>query len=162
MINIEIYTDGSCNQAAKTGGWSFIIVQDNKIIKEKSGSEVGVTNNQCEMIAAIKALEEINMLEFFDSIAIKLYSDSAYLVNAFVEDWISKWVKIGWLNAYKQPVKNKELWESLIVLQKETKAEFIHIHRMSNNFAKKVDALAKNPGLLTPLSNGRKNGNSGC
>lgn len=143
MIKIEIYTDGACNQQAKTGGWSFIMIEDGEIKIQKKGPEIETTNNKCEMIAVIKALEELESKEFFGPISVTVYSDSAYLVNGFLEDWITGWMKNGWLNAYNKPVKNKELWEKLIYLQKKYRVIFNQIKRMSNDLAKRVDQMAK-------------------
>lgn len=145
MINIEIYTDGACNQAKNTGGWSFIILENQESKIQKSGALVNTTNNQCEMWAAINAINEIESMQFSGPIKVTLYSDSAYLVNAFVDDWISKWESNGWLNSKKQAVLNKELWEKLIILQKKFAVEFIQIRRCSNDYAKKVDKMAKKP-----------------
>lgn len=150
MIKLEIYTDGACNQVAKTGGWSFILLEDGKEKVTKSGSEVDTTNNQCEMLAVIKAFEELETIEFFQPISITLFSDSAYVVNAFKDDWISKWINSGWLNAEKKPVKNKELWESIIFYQQKYKADFVQVKRRSNDYAKKVDDMAKKPSLNKP------------
>lgn len=145
MIEIEIYTDGSCNQIAKTGGWSFIMLEGGKVKLEKSGSEIDTTNNRCEMLAAIRAFDELETIEFFEPITITIYSDSAYLVNAFNQDWISGWLKNGWVNYSREPVANKELWESLIYFNKKYKSNFIHIKRRSNEIAKRVDDMAKKP-----------------
>ena len=138
-MKIEIYTDGACNQKLKTGGWGFIIVENGIIKTKKGGHEKNTTNNQCEMLAAIKALEEISLNKNEEVV---VYSDSAYLVNAFVENWISKWVENDWKTSLKEPVKNKELWERLIVLQKKNQVSFSQIKRRSNEFTKKVDDLA--------------------
>lgn len=145
MINIEIYTDGACNQEKKTGGWSFIILENGKKKSIKSGIEKETTNNRCEMLAAIKAFEELDNIEFFEGSSVSIFSDSAYLVNAFLKDWISLWLTNGWKNSSKKPVLNKELWESLIYFQKKYKASFIQIKRRSNDLSKKVDNMAKKP-----------------
>ena len=47
---------------------------------------------------------------------VSIYSDSAYVINAFQDNWIDGWIKKGWVNSKKEPVKNKELWEELIAL----------------------------------------------
>lgn len=145
MIKIEIYTDGSCNQKAKTGGWSYIMLENGTSKIEKSGSEIDTTNNKCEMLAVINAFEELDKIEFFESTTISVYSDSAYVVNAFNDDWISGWLRNGWLNSYKKPVLNKELWERLIYFYNKYKFNFIQIPRMSNEYAKRVDKMARNP-----------------
>lgn len=145
MIKIEIYTDGACNQQEKTGGWSFIILEDNLEKIKRSDSEKDTTNNKMEMTAAIKAFEELDKIEFFDSISVTVFSDSAYLVNGFVQNWISSWMNNGWINSKREPVANKELWECLIEYQKKYKVDFIQIKRRSNQFAVQVDNMAKKP-----------------
>ena len=145
MINIEIYTDGACSGNPGPGGWSFIMLEDGKIKLKKSGSEIETTNNKCEMLAAIKGFEELDKLEFFQDISVSIISDSAYMVNGFIEDWISGWLKNGWLSSAKKPVLNKELWEALIHFQKKYKASFVKIKRRSNEFAVQVDEMAKKP-----------------
>ena len=52
---IKIYTDGSCIGNPGPGGWAAIILNGDKqnII---SGKKKNTTNNQMELIAAIKAL----------------------------------------------------------------------------------------------------------
>jgi len=145
MINIEIYTDGACSGNPGPGGWSFIMLEDGNIKLKKSGSEIETTNNKCEMLAAIKGFEELDKLEFFQDINVSIISDSAYMVNGFVEDWISGWLKNGWVSSAKKPVLNKELWEALIYFQKKYNASFIKIKRRSNEFAVQVDEMAKKP-----------------
>lgn len=145
MINIEIYTDGACSGNPGPGGWSFIILENGEEKISKSGLEAETTNNKCEMLAAIKAFEELENIEFFQDISVSVISDSAYLVNAFIEDWISGWLNNGWVNSAKKPVLNKELWEALIHFQKKYNASFVKIKRRSNDLAVKVDNMAKNP-----------------
>lgn len=148
MIEIEIYTDGACNQEKNTGGWSFLILENKETKIQKSGHITDTTNNQCEMWAAIHAIKEIETIIFSEPIKITLYSDSAYLVNAFKDDWISKWLKNDWINSQGKPVLNKELWEQLITLQNNMKVQFVQIRRCSNEHAKKVDKMAKKPNAL--------------
>ena len=145
MIEIEIYTDGACNQEKNTGGWSFIVLENKKTKIQKSGALTMTTNNQCEMWAAIHAIEEVGTMTFSEPAKITLYSDSAYLVNAFKDNWIAKWLKNNWINSQGKPVLNKELWEQLIILQNKFQVQFVQIKRCSNEHAKKVDRLAKKP-----------------
>lgn len=143
MVRVEIYTDGSCNQAQKIGGWAFVILEDGEL-KYKSSDVVNeTTNNQCEMLAAINACEFLDGREFFEDPHVTIYSDSAYMVNAFIKDWISNWLNNGWKTSMKEPVLNKELWESLIFYQKKYNINFEHIKRRSNSFSKLVDDMAK-------------------
>jgi ribonuclease HI len=64
-----------------------------------------------EMMAAIKALEALKR-----PCTVELYSDSAYLINAFTQGWIAKWQKNGWRLSKDKSVKNQDLWQRLLAL----------------------------------------------
>lgn len=150
MIKIEIYTDGSCTQAKEKGeggpgGWSFLILENGTEKIKKSGSEKNTTNNKCELLGVIKALEELDAIDFFEDIEVTVISDSAYIVNAFADNWISKWNRNGWINSKKEPVANKDYWDKLIPLQKKYNVLMVRIKRRSNKHAIQVDNMAKNP-----------------
>ena len=103
MKNVIIYTDGACSGNPGPGGWgSILIYKDN--IKEIFGNEINTTNNIMELTAVIQALKTLK-----EPCNVELYSDSAYVVNAFEKDWITKWKDNNWKNSSKEPVKNKEL-----------------------------------------------------
>ena len=74
--------------------------------KEISGGKKDTTNNIMELTAAWEALK---CLKF--PCEVELYSDSAYLVNAFNQGWLSGWQKNNWRTSSKEPVKNREIWE---------------------------------------------------
>ena len=75
---------------------------------------------------------------------IKIYSDSAYVVNAFTEGWIYNWIMKGWQTADKKPVKNKELWEELYNFTKIHKIEFIKVKgHADNEYNNRCDELAR-------------------
>lgn len=52
---IKIYTDGSCDNIRypNYGGWTYLTLENDVIIEEKSGNEVHTTNNRMEMFAYI-------------------------------------------------------------------------------------------------------------
>ena len=58
---------------------------------------------------------------------VKLYSDSAYLINGFNNKWIDSWIKNGWKTSTKKDVKNRELWEQLYNFTKVHNIEFIKV-----------------------------------
>ena len=47
---------------------------------------------------------------------VTIFSDSAYVVNAFNQNWIGKWMTNGWKNSAKAEVANADLWKELAVL----------------------------------------------
>ena len=104
MEEVIIYTDGACSGNPGPGGWGTILMyKDNK--KEISGGLKNTTNNVMELTAVIEGLK---LLKF--PCNVHLYSDSAYVVNAFNQNWIKNWVKNNWKTSDKKDVKNKELW----------------------------------------------------
>ena len=127
MEEITIYTDGACSGNPGPGGWGAILMyKDN--IKEISGGKKDTTNNVMELTAVIEALK---LLKF--PCKVNLYSDSAYVVNAFLQNWVINWQKNNWKTSDKKDVKNKELWKELI--------ELCNIHNKYNN---RCDELARN------------------
>ena len=139
MEEVIIYTDGACSGNPGPGGWgSILMYKGNK--KEISGGKEDTTNNVMELTAVIEGLK---LLKF--PCKVKLYSDSAYVVNAFVQKWIYGWLKNGWVNSNKEPVKNKELWQELYDLTKVHQVEFIKVKGHSDNeYNNRCDELARN------------------
>jgi len=134
---IKIYTDGSCLKNPGNGGWAAIINTNNEI-KKISGSVKDTTNNQMELMAPIKALQEVKELQ-----PIEIYTDSQY-VKLGITDWIHKWIKNNWQTSKKEPVKNKELWMQLYELVKSYEIKWIWVKaHAGNTLNEEVDLLAK-------------------
>ena len=126
--NIIIYTDGGCRGNPGIGAWGAILLSEKHNLRLEIGeSEEHTTNNKMEMQAAIKALERLK-----HSHNIKLYSDSAYLVNG-MNSWIYSWQKNNWIKSDKKPVENKDYWLKLIELSKKHTIEFIKVKGHSSN-----------------------------
>ncbi len=76
---------------------------------------------------------------------VEIYSDSAYVVNAFNNKWIYGWIKKNWIGSNKEPVKNKELWQELYSLVKKHNVTFIKVKGHSDNeYNNRCDELARN------------------
>ena len=113
MKRVTLYTDGACSGNPGRGGWGAILIYGS-YRKELSGGEPVTTNNKMELTAVIEGLKALN-----EPCEVDVYSDSAYVVNAFLQDWISGWIRRGWKN-----VKNIELWNELIALTEKHKVHF--------------------------------------
>lgn len=139
MENVIIYTDGACSGNPGPGGWgSILMYKGNK--KEISGGLPNTTNNIMEITAVLEALK---MLKY--ECEVEVYSDCAYVVNAFNNGWIYNWRRNNWKTADKKPVKNQELWEELYALTKKHKVTFIKVKGHSDNeFNNRCDELARN------------------
>lgn len=121
------------------GGWGSILMYKG-VKKEISGGQKETTNNIMELTAVIQALRLVKY-----PCNIKIYSDSAYVVNGFLQGWIYNWIKKGWRTADGSPVKNKELWEELYNLTKKHKVNFIKVKGHSDNeYNNRCDELARN------------------
>ena len=134
---INVYTDGSCLGNPGNGGWAFLI-EEEKDIRYRAGFEKNTTNNQMELIAAIKALEFLNK---YNDITIN--TDSNY-VKEGITNWIFNWKKNNWKTSTKQLVKNRELWERLDNLceKKNIRWCWVKAHNTSK-FNNQVDELAR-------------------
>lgn len=111
----EVYTDGATSGNGKAdapGGWAYVILQGGRLVSENSGGEKGTTNQRMELTAALNACREVEKLDAFARV--KIYSDSAYLVNCWKQHWWRAWQANGWKNSKKQPVANEDLWRGLI------------------------------------------------
>lgn len=136
---VIIYTDGACSGNPGPGGWgSILMYKDTK--KEISGYKEDTTNNVMEITAVIEGLKLLK-----EPCKVQIYSDSAYVVNAFNQHWIENWIKKNWQNSKREPVKNKELWLELYALIKKHDVEFIKVKGHSDNeFNNRCDELARN------------------
>lgn len=138
MKKITIYTDGACSGNPGPGGWAAVLIYK-EVSKEISGGENETTNNRMELLAAIKALEILK-----ENCEISLYSDSAYLCNAFNEKWINNWVNNNWKTSSKKPVENQDLWQRLVRLTKIHNVTFIKVKGHSDNkLNNRCDQLAR-------------------
>lgn len=138
MKQLEIYTDGACSGNPGPGGWAAVLLYRDKRL-ELSGGVPATTNNRMEMTAAIQALEALK-----EPCRVTLYTDSAYLCNAFNQRWLDAWQRNGWRNSQKNPVENKDLWETLLALCERHAVRWCkvkgHADNVHNN---RCDALAR-------------------
>nr|WP_306252843.1 ribonuclease HI [Parvularcula sp. IMCC14364] len=136
MSNIHIYTDGACSGNPGPGGWGVLIQRANAE-EELCGGAAETTNNRMEMMAAIKALEQLPAGE-----AVTLHTDSTYVMKGITE-WIKGWKARDWKNSQKKPVKNKDLWLVLdeLVSTRQVTWKWVKGHA-GNKGNERADALA--------------------
>ncbi len=145
----DIYTDGACSGNPGPGGWAAVITEgDNS--REISGFEERTTNQRMELKAAVEALRAVP-----PGSRVRLFSDSAYLVNCFNQGWIKRWQNNGWLTGKGQPVENQDLWRELLELSRDIKVEWIKVKGHSTDrINQRCDYLAR--GAITAAN---ENGN---
>ncbi|OHE95632.1 RNase H domain-containing protein [Colletotrichum orchidophilum] len=136
-----IYTDGACfdnGDAAARGGSAFIFKpvspndESGRVAfkledKGPDGQTYRHTSNRAELRAALAALRYRAWYgEGFKSIVIA--TDSTYVVNG-ATDWAHAWIKKGWRTSSGERVKNRDLWEALLL-----RAEVLHDHGVNVRF----------------------------
>ncbi len=138
MPKVTIYTDGACSGNPGPGGWATILIYgDNK--KEISGGSENTTNNIMELTAILEGLKALKT-----SCDVEIYSDSAYCVNAFNQNWIYGWIKKGWKTSDGSEVKNKEIWQEIYSLTKKHNVKFIKVKGHSDDeLNNRCDELAR-------------------
>lgn len=122
MKKVTAYTDGACSHNPGPGGWAAVLIYKGRE-KSFSGFEPETTNNRMELTAVLEALRALK-----EPCEVDIYTDSAYIHNAFEKGWIDRWQRNGWKTAAKQPVENQDLW--LGILEAST------VHRVRYNKVK--------------------------
>jgi ribonuclease HI len=144
--HLIMYTDGACSGNPGPGGWGSLIFYEN-LIYEIGGFESVTTNNRMEILSVLKVLEWAQSRSWTPH-TIEIYSDSKYLIQSATL-WYKGWMRRGWVTSSGEPVKNRDLFESLIktidFFKKENKSKvqwtYVPGHK---GFAgnERVDAIA--------------------
>jgi len=138
MKEITVYTDGACSKNPGPGGWGAILMYGEHK-KEISGFVPMTTNQRMELTAVIEGLKKLK-----EECMVKVYSDSAYLINAFNQRWLDNWQRNGWKNSKKDPVENQDLWKELLKLTQKHQVTWIKVKGHSDNvFNNRCDELAR-------------------
>ena len=97
------------------------------------------TNNRMELFAVISGLGALK-----ESCKVTVFSDSTYVVDAFLKKWLDNWQRNGWKTADKKPVENQDLWRLLLLTMRKHQVEYVkvpgHADHVENN---RCDELAK-------------------
>ena len=115
---VEIFTDGACSGNPGPGGWGAVL-RFGTAEKELCGGEKDTTNNRMELTAVIEALSRLK-----EPCRVKLTTDSKYVCDAVLKEWVYSWQKNGWRKADKKPALNVDLWEKLLPLLETHEVEF--------------------------------------
>ena len=139
MKFVTIYTDGACSGNPGPGGWGAVLLFKDQT-KEISGGERDTTNQRMELQAVIGALSALKVTDW----DVTIYSDSAYVVNAFGQKWLDKWQKNGWRNSKKEPVANQDLWQQLLLLTGKNRVTMQKVKgHAGDKYNERCDELAR-------------------
>lgn len=141
MIEVDVYTDGSCfcdQDSIGYGGWASIIKVENKLFY-LSGFSVNVTNNRMELKAIVETLSSISI-----SSKITVFTDSNYIVEAFKNNRVGLWKERQWIDRRGRRRANIDLWKRLLALVAMHQVEWIFVKSHSGNqFNSLCDKIAK-------------------
>jgi len=107
VAKVRAYTDGACSGNPGPGGWAALLLFNENEKQEISGYSEDTTNNHMELKAVIEAIKLAVSLGYKD---VDIYSDAAYVVNPFKNQWYKRWELNSWKTAKGSDVKNKDLW----------------------------------------------------
>ena len=120
MLQVCIYADGASRGNPGPGGYGTIVRVRNQDMsishQEFSQGFTCTTNNRMELLGVIVGLESLAQ-----PCSIMILSDSKYVVDAFQQHWVQSWIAHNWKTAGKKPVKNVDLWLSLIHISEPTR-----------------------------------------
>lgn len=101
---VKIFTDGACSRNPGPGGFAAVLLYGEHR-KEIAQGYRRTTNNRMELMAVICGLETLH-----EECSVQIFTDSRYVQDAFVKNWIKKWRSNGWKTSLRQDVANKDLW----------------------------------------------------
>lgn len=81
------------------------------------------SNQRGELLALLSAIE----YAFIVGESAQLITDSEYLFNALTKEWYKNWINKGWVTANGTPVKNRDIWESVVKMLKYCEENNIEI-----------------------------------
>jgi ribonuclease HI len=118
---VDVYTDGGALGNPGPGGWAAVIL-DADPPTEICGGYRHTTNNRMELTAAIMALRH-----FKSPMAVRLYTDSRYLVDGISKGWARRWRAQGWMRTRREPAINADLWADLLALCEVHDVHFVWV-----------------------------------
>ena len=124
MMFVRIFTDGAARGNPEgPGGYGTVLQYTDPKgelhEREYSAGYKKTTNNRMELMAVITGLEALNR-----PCEVEVISDSKYVTDAFNQHWIEGWLKRGWKNSAKEPVKNIDLWKRLLKAKEPHQVKF--------------------------------------
>ncbi len=115
-VDFYLYSDGACRGNPGPGAWGVVGQNSEEMtIFEASSFVDETTNNQMELLGAIKAIElliEFKENKNLEELNVELYTDSKYVVDG-IKSWIINWKKRNWKKSDGSKVASKELWQQL-------------------------------------------------
>ena len=134
-----VFTDGACLGNPGPGGYGVVFPKSGGEAVELSDGFRLTTNNRMELLACIEGLKL-----FGPGSAVKLFTDSRYVVDGITKGWAKNWRKKNWMRTPTEPAKNADLWEKLLVLCEERRVGFHWVKgHAGNELNERCDKIAR-------------------
>lgn len=88
-------------------------IRDTELVYWAADSEEGTTNQRMELRAILEALKYAQSVRRPNE-RVMIFSDSAYAVNCYTQQWYEKWRRNGWRNSKDEDVANQDLWSEIV------------------------------------------------
>ncbi|MDA1148638.1 MAG: ribonuclease HI [Bacteroidetes bacterium] len=122
---IHLYTDGSARGNPGPGGYGIVLEWPVKNYrKEFSEGFTHTTNNRMELLAVIEGLKKLNK----HPLTIKVFTDSKYVADAFLKNWVFGWEKKNFSGR-----KNADLWKALLIEYRKHNVSFHWVKGHNNH-----------------------------
>jgi len=122
---IHLYTDGAARGNPGPGGYGIVLEWPEKNYrKEFSEGFQHTTNNRMELLAVIEGLKKLNE----SPLKVKVYTDSKYVADAFVKNWVFSWERKGFKDR-----KNTDLWMALLKEYRKHEVSFHWVKGHNNH-----------------------------
>jgi ribonuclease HI len=122
---IHLYTDGAARGNPGPGGYGIVLEWPEKNYrKEFSEGFKHTTNNRMELLAVIEGLKKLNE----SRLKVSVYTDSKYVADAFLKNWVFGWEKKGFKDR-----KNTDLWVALLKEYRKHEVSFHWIKGHNNH-----------------------------
>lgn len=133
---VSVFTDGSA--VAKSnhpfygyGGMAAVFVVDGKVTQIIHKGYRNTKTGRMELRAALTALQVTSKDQ-----ALTVYSDSKYVVNTFMEGWITRWELDGW------PCKNVDLMKLLLTEYRKFRPSTVKFRHVKGHNGNRFNELA--------------------
>ena len=137
MSKVFLYSDGGCRGNPGIGAWGYILAFKGVFLFE-AGYSAETTNNQMELTAIIRGLEQLSR-----PCQITLVSDSQYCING-MSKWLIGWKQKNYRNSKKEAVKNEDLWRQLDDLMTQHQFEYEWVKGHSDHLENELCDLLAN------------------
>lgn len=120
---VTIFTDGACSGNPGPGGYGVVLISGRHRKEISEGFRL-TTNNRMELMAAITGLQALKK----PGTAVKLHTDSQYIVNAVNKGWV-----FGWEKKHFAKKKNQDLWIRFLAVYRRHKVTIVWVKGHNNN-----------------------------